>query len=252
MSTRERAPIAVFIMLASALLCVRGADAQQRSPKPAAGRTAAPSADAASRSEIINGQPWRRTTTEFRHRLSQMPIYDAKQLDMMKSAQTAKVAKMSAGELQAMLNDVEAKNQILASEPAQDAIAWLGQIFAEYTPKGLEKQFGLKGVPNFAAMTAPQLSAEIIKIQKMQDDYARSNAGRGSASIAQGNPWDPGAKAAQQAYVQDHDSTSTSYTSPYRSAPTSKPFADVKTGPAISFSVGTFGGFRMNYNTASF
>ena len=87
----------------------------------------------------------------------------------------------------------------------------------------------------------------------MQIDADQRSAQAATLPASQSNPWDPGAKAAQQAYVQDRNASSTGYTSPYRSAPSNKqPFSDVKTDPNISFSVGTFGRFQMNYNTGSF
>ncbi|HEX3724938.1 MAG TPA: hypothetical protein VHV08_01795 [Pirellulales bacterium] len=228
------------------------ARAQRPAPKAGTTKGAAQPGESDKRAEILNSPRWRRATSDFNQALAALPIYDKKQVERMKADQLAQLAKMSPAQLLAALADIETKNQILATQAAQEVLGWLGRIFAEYTPKGLERRWGFTGVPDFGAMSAQQMSTEILKLQRMQAQTAQETADTSAQTQPQVDPWDPGAKAAQQAYRQDHAATGGGYSSPYRTAPAKKPFADVKTGPDIGFSVGSFGGFRMYYNTGSF
>ncbi|HEV3136619.1 MAG TPA: hypothetical protein VGZ26_01925, partial [Pirellulales bacterium] len=104
---------------------IRTVSAQQSkpkpSPKPAAAPGAADSTEAAKRAEILKSERWRRAMFQMNEWLSAQPFYDKKQVEQIKANTVAAVAKMSASDLEFMLEDMEAKFQILQSKEAQDA-----------------------------------------------------------------------------------------------------------------------------------
>jgi hypothetical protein len=102
-------------------------------------------------------------------------------------------------------------------------------------------------------MTAAQLSQQIARIQQKRASLAQEQAAYHQLREEQVDAALSANKAAQQAYVRDQNRASANYYSPYVNQPPKEPpFANVRTGPDIGFSVGGFGGFRMYYNTGQF
>ena len=98
-------------------------------------------------------------------------------------------AKMSAAEVQWLLDDTESKLQILATQQAQDSLAWVAEDLAAYAPKKDEKR--LKKMPDFATLNAAQLSLEIMKIQEKRASMAQTQAlYQREQSQPHANPWD--------------------------------------------------------------
>jgi hypothetical protein len=236
------------------LATARTSTAQQSKTKPPANSPAAQGAGdsaAAKRAEILKSERWRRVMFQMNEWLSAQPFYDKKQVEQIKANQSAAVAKMSASDLEFMLEDMEAKFRILQSKEAQDARAWMWQNLSVLTDKKREEV--LKGMPNIATMTAPQLSQQIARIQQKRASLAQEQASYHQLREEQVDATISANSAAQQAYVRDRNLGSANYYSPYvNQAPKAPPFANVRTGPDIGFSVGTFGGFRMYYNTGQF
>ena len=250
MLKKNSALAAVALLLAIAGTSLRPISAQQTKPKPASKGAVAPSvADPTQdtrKAEILKSQRWQRVMFQMNEWLSAQPFYNKKQVEQIKANQAAAVAKMSASDLEFMMEDMEAKFQILQSKEAQDARAWMWQNLSVLTEKKRDEI--LKGMPNIATMTAAQLSQQIARIQEKraslaqeQADYHRLRQQEANATISASN-------AAQQQYAQSRNQGSTNYNSPYVNQPSKlPPFAGVRTGPTTSFSVGAFGQFRMNY-----
>jgi hypothetical protein len=218
--------------------------------RPAAPQKAASSADAARKAEILNSYRWRRAMFERNEWLSAQTIYDKKKVEEIKADLAAQVATMSADDLQFMLDDMEAKFQILESKDAQEARAWLSHYLSIRTKARREEI--IKSMPDFATMSAAQLSQEIVKIdqkrgriaaQQAQFDYDR---GQQVDSALAAN------RQAQQAYLRDRSAAPTAATySPYRSQPSVQvSHAPLDSGP--SYTVGPAGGIYMTFNPSSY
>jgi hypothetical protein len=243
---------ALLLILATSGL--RTASAQQSKPKPPANPAAAQGATdsaTAKRAEILKSERWRRVMFQMNEWLAAQPFYDKKQVERIKANQSAAVSKMTASDLEFMLEDMEAKFRILGSKEAQDARAWMWQNLSALTDKKREEV--LKGMPNIATMTAPQLSQQIARIQQKRASLAQEQASYHQLREERVDATLSANSAAQQAYLRDRNQGSANYYSPYvNQQPKALPFANVRTGPDIGYSVGTFGGFRMYYNTGQF
>ncbi len=248
MKNSALATLALLLVIAG--MGIRTALAQQSKPKPspnrAAGQPATDSAADAKKAEILKSERWRRVMFQMNEWLSAQPFYNKQQVEQIKANQAAAVAKMSASDLEFMLEDMEAKFRILRSKEAQDARAWMWQNLSVLSDKKREEV--LKRMPNIATMTAPQLSQQIAMIQQKRASLAQEQAEYHQLRSEQVTATISANEAARQAYARDRDRAPTNYYSPYVSQPPkSPPFSDVRTGPSIGFSVGTFGQFRMNY-----
>ncbi len=238
------------LIVATALMSTTAA--QQARPKAPGNQTAAKAAHGSpdpKKAEILNSDRWRKAMAGYYEWVSALPFYDAKQVEQIKANQAAQIAKMSAAEVQWLLDDTESKLQILATQQAQDSLAWVAEDLAAYAPKEREKR--LKKMPDFATLNAAQLSLEIMKIQEKRASMAQTQAlYQREQSQPHANPWDSGASAAQQSYIADHAPSAGAYSSPYRSPGVGvKPFANVPTGgPEIGYYVGARGGFGMTFS----
>ncbi|MBI3838392.1 MAG: hypothetical protein HY288_10730 [Planctomycetia bacterium] len=81
---------------------------------------------------------------------------------------------MSASDLEFMLEDMEAKFQILKSKEAQEARAWMAQNLS--VPSDKKREEVLKTMPNLATMRAAQLSRQIARIQEKRASLAEEQA----------------------------------------------------------------------------
>jgi hypothetical protein len=223
-----------------------------KSPAKAAPPAADP-ADAARKAAILNSSQWRRAMFEFNEWLSAQQIYDAQEVEQMKAGFNQRVAHSSADEVQFILEDLNAKFQILDSKPAQEARAWLGHYLSMLADWKREEV--LKELPNFATMTAAQLSQEIMKIQQKRSLASREQAASDRNRQVQVNAQLQANRDAQQAYIRQQNQAPAAYTSPYRqqTADSGKPpFADRKTGPDMKFYSGNFGQFGIVFSPSSY
>jgi len=224
--------------------------------KPAAGTsgdTPLSAEDQAKKNEILKSKQWRRAMFELEEWLSAQQIYDAKQVEQVKAAFRERVAKATPTELEFMIQDMAAKFQILESPQAQDARAWLGNYLSKLADKKREEI--VSEMPNFATMTAAQLSQEIAKIQLKRANMEKSQAAFDRSRAAQVNDALRNDRAAQQAYIQQAQAAE-NYYSPYRSGASSgggdkRPFKDVPLGPSLQFYSGSYGGFGVSFNPNS-
>ncbi len=224
---------------------------QKPAPQQAPAKPAAGADDAAKKAEILGSSQWRRAMFEFKEWLSAQQIYDPKQVDAIKARFNQRVARMSAAELEYLLADMEAKFQILNSPQALEARSWMASYLSVMSDK--KRAEVLKDIPNVATMTAAQLQNELMKIEQKratidreQAAFQRSQQELASAQIQRD-------RQAQQTYIRERDrSPSTTY-SPYRSpSDVNARLNTGRVGSGISYSVGSWGGVRINFSPSSF
>ncbi len=224
--------------------------AAQPAPQPSAAQAPAdqhaPAVDeGARRAQILSSEPWRRAMYEMNEFLKSQKRYTPEQVVQIKANFSAKVQRMSADQLQFMLNDMDAKLKILATPQAQEARAWLGHYLSILSDQKREEV--LRKLPNIEQMTAAQLEQEIAAI-----DQRRAAAQQQAKQVQQlrdsaTNPWNQTAKLAEQSYVRDHSPQSGGYSSPYR-APNNngkRPFEDYRETPGMGFYVNPYGGVGL-------
>lgn len=211
---------------------------------PAAPAKATDAHDEAKKKEILASARWRRAMFEYNEWLTMQQIYDEKQVAQFKKSFNARVAKMTSNELEAMLNDMDAKLKILESQPAKEAGQWLGQYLSILSDKKREEV--VKEMPNLGSLTPTQLSQEIWKIQRKRQSMMQSQAAFDQGRQAQVDAAMQAHREAQAAMRRDQQlSAAQSYTSPYRPSTGTgeRPFEDINpTGPKMSFYVSPWGG----------
>jgi hypothetical protein len=225
--------------------------AKSAAEAPSATRAPADASDAAKKAAILDSQRWRRAIFELNEWFSVQPFYDKKQVEEIKANLSKRVAAMSSSEVQFMLDDMDAKFQILDSKPAQEARAWLGHYLSVISDRRREEV--LKDMPNLATMTAAQLSQEIGKIQRKRGIIAAEQAASDRTRTSQVDSQLQANRAAQQAYIRQQKQAPTTYSSPYRVPSSSqRPFDDRPTGSNMEFYSGNFGQFGIIFNPSSY
>jgi len=208
----------------------------------------------AAKRAILESPRWQRMMFEFKQWLSAQKIYNDQQVLDLKRNFNQHVAEASPSELQFILDDMEAKFQIIDSQPAQDARAWMAHYLSIVTQKKRDEL--LRDVPNIATMTAAQLQQEVMRIERKKAAAARNQAAFDQVRQAQVDAQLKQNQQAQQAYIQQQNLAATSaYTSPYRAPAANNgnpPFSDYKTGPSMEYYIGSFGRFGMIFNPRSY
>jgi LPS O-antigen subunit length determinant protein (WzzB/FepE family) len=229
---------------------IPSASAQQNGPPPKSANTAS-DADEAAKREILQSQRWRRAIFEMSQWLSRQQIYNKKQVEEIKQGLNVRVAKMSAAELQAMLDDMDSKFQIMESEQARDAGSWMAQYLSYLSDKRRAEM--LKDVPNVLTMTADQLSQEIAKIEQKRATMERNQAIFNQTQQSQANAIMEARQASARASASMASLPPASF-SPYRNGSSDKkPFADAHrpSDPVSGFYIGVGGGLGMSIAPSS-
>jgi hypothetical protein len=225
-----------------------GRDARAATPEEGTvqGRTAAAQdddddPDMARKADIMNSPRWRRAIFELGEWLSSQQIYSPQQVRNIKADFNRRVTKMSASDLEYLLDDLDAKFKILDTDEARDARAWVGQYLSVLSDHQRAKV--LKDVPDVVKMTASQLEQEILKIEQTRSSLQRQQAAfdQGRQQLVQQ------AQASRQATAQAaaaamRSSGGGSY-SPYRGGGGgSPPFANAG-GSGMTITSGPFGAY---------
>jgi len=256
MTTQHRQPPATLLccllggllMLTSIFTLVRGAEptaAPQQTPPGADAQD-----DIAAKAAILRSPRWRRAIFELGEWLSTQQIYAPQDVVRIKSDFNQRVAKMSASDLEYMLDDLEAKFKVIDTPEALEVRAWVGQYLSAMSDSKREQS--LKDVPNVINMSATELAAEMKKIELKRLSLQRRQADfdEGRQALVQQ------AEASRQLTVQAaaaataQVNASQSY-SPYRSGGGSgggggggkTPFSGTDTGGGMSITSGPFGAY---------
>ena len=249
MATRTNLRVKGVLFLVVVLLPSGMVVAQQAAPKSrTAPRATSAVDDAARKSEILSSRRWRRAMFEMNEWLTAQRIYSPSQVAKIKADFSAKVARISADQLEFMLEDMDAKFKILETPQAREARAWLAQYLSILSDKKREEV--LARLPNIGTMTAAQLQTEIGAIENRRAATQRQSKQVQQLRDTATNPWTQNTKMAEEAYVRDHTMQRSAYSSPYRAgAPTKRPFADVRTGgPDIGYYLSPYGGLGLMFS----
>ena len=208
--------------------------------------------DEAKKTEILHGEVWRRTMIEFNEWLGVQPFYDQKQVQQIQARLARRVKEMSVAELQALQADLQAKLQVIDSQQAKEARAWLSQYLSVMSDRKRDEV--LKDMPNLATMSVAELSAEIQRIEQRRAQIERSQAAFRQAQGAAVKNTLQADRAAQQASLRAQQTPPTQSYSPYRSAlpPGTKAYDDVQIGPNLDYYFGPLGGVGVMFNPSSF
>ena len=133
----------------------------------------------AARRKIMESDRWRRTRREFNEWLSVQRIYNPDEVAAMKAELTARIAKMSPGELENFMKETEEKLAVLASPDAEEARVWVSQFLS--VARNAEEQLRNKR-PDVMNMTASEIRHELQQFQQQrasrQQAQATFNQGR--------------------------------------------------------------------------
>lgn len=227
-------------LLAGAAL--RGEDPPRT--QPAAPAAVDPGEDLVRKSEIMNGQRWRRAIFELGEWLATQEIYTPEEVRQIKADFNRRVAGMTSYELEYLLDDLDAKFKILETPEAKDARAWVGQYLSVMSDR--KRATVLKDVPDVVKMSSGQLQAEIEKIERKRSELRQQQAAFDQSrqqlvDQAQAARQQTAA-AANAAMAQMNSGGGVSY-SPYRGGGGGKqPFSDVS-GSGMSIGVGPMGAY---------
>ena len=198
--------------------------------------------DIARKAEIMNSTRWRRAIFELGEWLSSQQIYTPAQVNQIKADFNRRVAGMSSFELQYLLDDLDAKLEVVDTPEAREVRAWVGQYLSVMSDQ--KRAEVLRDVPNVMSMSAGQLQQEIVTLEQRRDAIRQRQAGfeqsRDTMVQLAGDARKETAKASQAAMAQARASFS-----PYRSGGTGQmPFADAQTGATTR---GIFGGMGFGF-----
>ena len=215
-------------------------------PESAANDDGEGESDLAKKVAIMNSPRWRRAIFELGEWLSAQAIYTPTQVRNIKADFNRKVEKMSPHDLEYLLDDLDAKFQILDTPEARDARSWVAQYLSVMSDQ--KRAEALKDVPNVVTMTAGQLQQEIQKIERkrssLQQQQAAFDEGR-EQLVQQAQAARQQTAAASAAAMKQ--GAGMSY-SPYRGGGggggggSKPPFSDVG-GSGMSITSGPFGAY---------
>ncbi|MEX2115005.1 MAG: hypothetical protein WD845_17560 [Pirellulales bacterium] len=189
--------------------------AASRAPQPAA------DSDAALKQQILASDCWRRAMFELNEWLATQQVYSPEQVAQIKADFAARVDKMSPNELQFVLQDLEAKFEILDTQQAREVRAWLGSYLSILSDRGREELLQL--IPEFSTINAAQLQQTIARLAQRRDARGRQQSQvqqlRGSTT----NPWNQPGPVSPRRTAQR-----TSYRSPYRAPSFERPLENAR------------------------
>ncbi|MFZ5829883.1 MAG: hypothetical protein ACOY3P_07335 [Planctomycetota bacterium] len=142
---------------------------------PPEARAADPSAaaaddDTAARQQILNGPAWQQAMEGLNEWFSVQVTYDKDQVAQLKSQMEEKVKGMSADQLQAFLEDLQAKLAILSSKEAIELRAWAEDYLTRLS-RPLAERFRQQ-LPDVAKMTAAQCQQALEDLQQRRSAQA--------------------------------------------------------------------------------
>jgi hypothetical protein len=152
--------------LAASNLVAQEADAAKSKPDASATKSvmAAPS-ETAARAKIMASDEWKQAGAEYQKWLSTQPIYTAGQIKRINENLDAQIQTMPSGELQAFLDDWQAKLKVLNGKNFQEAQNWLGAYMTNMADGYRRKYLESLGLTDIANLSAAQLETSITNIR---------------------------------------------------------------------------------------
>lgn len=159
----------------------RSAVQAQNAPvkEPAAG---AVNSQEAARRKILESDRWRQTLRDLNEWLSVQHIYTPDEVANLRAEFTARIARMSPRELEALMKDMEERLDVLMSPAAEEARQWLGQFLA--VAVNPEAQLG-RTRPDVLNMTASQIRQELQWLEQHRAGRQQAHTAFGGARAGQ-------------------------------------------------------------------
>jgi hypothetical protein len=128
--------------------------------------------EARRKAEVLAGSRWRRAMHELDQWLAAQPVYSPRRVEVIKAELTARVAAMTSYELEYMLDGLDKKLAVLESQEAQEAREWLGRYLSVMADD--RRAALLADVPNVLDLTAEELAAKLVEVEKKRAQVERS------------------------------------------------------------------------------
>lgn len=241
-----------FVFLPLCAAAQSGAPATKNA-KPAAGAAKSPatpaaepsSEEAAAREKILRSQSWQHTLRRFDEWLSAQSFYDAQQVKQTKARLQVGIGRMSALQLEKFQQDLDAKLDLLTSDRAHDASAYLTQTLEVASPAYARKL--RQQLPDLLTMSAEQINHQLAALAAKHRNAARvqDNFDDSKRRVVAFNDWrvQQGRRKEREKARARREEDSTSSPQNYRPASEYYPLADVDEIGGISNWSGWGGGF---------
>jgi hypothetical protein len=144
-------------------------------PQP---RVAPPAQPPASSQGVVDSPEWQATRQAFYSWLSVQQIYSEQEIQQKISDLRLRISAMNEQQRVAFMTDMQARLEVLNSQQAQQARAWVNENMSRMTPKGQAKL--RQQIPDISNMNAAQLQQALN--QKQMQFQARQ---RGQAASTQ-------------------------------------------------------------------
>lgn len=130
--------------------------------------------DVSKKAAIMKGPRWQRAVFELGQWLATQAIYPPEEVLQIKAGFNDRVARASAADLAAMLDDLDAKLRIVDSPEARDARDWVGHYLSALSDR--RRADALADVPDITKMSAAELQAEIAHVAQKRSDIQQRQA----------------------------------------------------------------------------
>lgn len=178
--------------------------------------------------DIMRSLRWQQAIAELREWLDTQTIHPPAEVRRIKVRFNERVAAMSSYELEYLLDDLDAKFQVMDSPEARDARAWVGQYLSAMSDR--KRAETLKDVPNVVTMSAGELQREITAIEQKRAGIREQQAAFDQSRRQMVQMAEDSRKETAAAAAAGMAEARASF-SPYRNqGPGQTPFANVRTG----------------------
>lgn len=131
--------------------------------------------DALTRKAAIMQSPrWQRAVSELGRWLATQTIYPPDEVLRIKAGFNDRVARATADEIAAMLDNLDAKLRIVESPEAKEARDWVGHYLSAMSDQ--RRARALAAVPDITTLTAAELQAEINRVTQKRADIQQRQA----------------------------------------------------------------------------
>ncbi|MCA9235933.1 MAG: hypothetical protein KDA44_10710 [Planctomycetales bacterium] len=213
--------------------------------EPAAGADASPVAEEA-RQKVLDSQRWKTAQRRFHEWLAVQTTYSDAEVAEIKQRLAARIAAMSADELQTFLTEMEQRLDVLLSPTAAAARSWVDQF---YTQKGKQELDRKYGITDPIDMSAQELTAAL-------DRFAEDRQSQGSSQAAfQKQQTIQAAAATKERQAQQAATRQAAAAAPPRPATFGTPYAPRRDPrpqryqapyDPVRYSIGPWGGVWIN------
>jgi len=136
---------------------------------------AAPS-EASVRAKIMAGDQWKQVGAEYQKWLSTQPVYTPRQIKRINEKLDAQIQTMPTSELQAFLDDWQAKLKVLNGKNFQEAQNWLGAYMTNMADGYRRKYLQSLGLTDIPSLSAAQLEAALTEIRADRQSIAHNQS----------------------------------------------------------------------------